>query len=82
MTYMANDYSFSQSDQQRIFEGLRHKFVLGADEPAGGWQECPICGGKGIVPQFGFESLAVHKTCDVCDGKKIISTATGKPPAD
>lgn len=47
-----------------------------------GWQVCPVCSGAGIVPQIGFESLAIHKTCDVCTGKKIISLTTGKPPED
>jgi len=42
------------------------------------WQRCPICDGVGRMPTDG---TATFKTCDVCNGKKIINVATGKPPA-
>lgn len=45
-----------------------------------GWQRCPICSGVGRIPAQ--DCPATFKACDVCAGKKIISTATGKPPAD
>lgn len=40
-----------------------------------GFQKCPICNGTG------FECvLGTQIKCTVCDGQKIISELTGKPP--
>lgn len=44
------------------------------------WQRCPICDGMGRL--LCDDGTATFKACDVCAGKKIISKATGKPPAD
>ena len=38
-----------------------------------GWQLCPKCKGKGTL-------TALSVTCDVCNGKKIISINSGLPP--
>jgi DnaJ-class molecular chaperone len=44
------------------------------------WQVCPLCKGSGIItPQY-FAAMNTSCTCDACDGKKIVSTLTGKPP--
>ena len=44
------------------------------------WQKCPICNGTGEVFPVGISNGP--KKCDVCNGKKIISKLTGKPPKD
>lgn len=46
------------------------------------YQKCPICNGTG----FEFDSLpsmnsSRKKECTVCEGSKIISQITGRPPA-
>lgn len=46
------------------------------------WQLCPKCNGHGKAPNY---DLANHipcdlDTCDLCNGKKIISIHNGKPP--
>lgn len=42
------------------------------------FQKCPICNGTGkAVNEFNS-----YMTCDVCNGKKIISSLNGKPPID
>lgn len=44
------------------------------------WQKCPVCNGLGTVPA---SDIYKHdKKCPTCSGKGIISTLTGKPPAD
>lgn len=42
------------------------------------FQKCPICNGSGKAGNE-FNSC---KMCDVCNGKKIISSLSGKPPID
>jgi DnaJ-class molecular chaperone len=51
------------------------------------WQVCPKCNGQGKV--WFPPDMALHTTfissgdpykCDVCKGRKIISTITGLPP--
>ncbi len=37
------------------------------------WQKCPVCNGSGVVPPF-------YTDCSTCNGKRIISELTGKPP--
>lgn len=46
--------------------------------PVTGWQLCPKCNGNGSMSSW--MSTNVWETCDVCDGKKIISVLTGQPP--
>lgn len=45
------------------------------------WQKCPKCNGEGteIPKTWTMQTIAI---CTVCDGKKIIHTATGKPPKE
>lgn len=42
------------------------------------FQKCPICNGSGRVSPF--NSINSSVICDVCKGKKIISTLNGIPP--
>lgn len=42
------------------------------------FQKCPICNGTGKIRNE-FNSFI---TCDVCNGRKIISELNGKPPID
>lgn len=46
------------------------------------WQTCPVCDGTGKVwaEQHGI-NLRFQNCCQVCEGKRIISTLTGLPPA-
>lgn len=44
------------------------------------WQKCPVCDGKGTIS--GLSTIAPPIGCTVCNGKKIISSTTGKPPVD
>lgn len=39
------------------------------------YQKCPVCNGTGYDSQ---SSVAIK--CSVCNGEKIISELTGKPP--
>lgn len=39
------------------------------------WQTCPICKGSGCMGYHGIK-------CDTCNGTKIISELTGKPPVE
>ncbi len=41
------------------------------------WQKCPICNGSGLNYQ---ETSIKNCPCSVCNGSKIISELTGKPP--
>lgn len=47
------------------------------------WQLCPKCSGNGYYIDTGFNGTTVNASavCDLCDGQKIISTITGKPPS-
>lgn len=49
------------------------------------WQKCPVCDGKGIIParmtKYATSLSPIEKTCDVCNGSKIISTINGLPPS-
>ena len=41
------------------------------------WQKCPVCDGRGIVPDtVSYGS----KSCHVCNGHGIISVISGLPP--
>ena len=44
------------------------------------WQLCPKCSGSGFVSSLNGTVYTSMETCDVCDGKKIISKQTGLPP--
>ncbi len=46
------------------------------------FQKCPICDGSGVVPPNTYNLCATQEVCDVCQGKKIISSLTGRPPGD
>lgn len=56
--------------------------------PIAGWQRCPVCDATGRVTNPDYE-LAARMTaiaatwivCPTCDGKRIISTLTGRPPS-
>lgn len=73
---------FDQSDSLKHITD--HVFndppVYKIETTAVGWQRCPICSGTGRLTPIGVSS-ATFETCDMCNGKKIINTATGKPPA-
>ena len=49
------------------------------------WQKCPVCDGKGIIParmtKYATSLSPIEKTCDVCNGEKIISNINGLPPS-
>lgn len=45
-----------------------------------GWQECPTCDGTGKEVMFYDASGANTTVCSTCNGKRIISKKTGKPP--
>lgn len=47
--------------------------------PVDAWQKCPVCEGEGQVP---CDFTIMNEQCPTCKGKRIISTATGKPPED
>lgn len=42
------------------------------------WQQCPVCNGDG-TDHHSILSSSIP-ICKVCNGKRIISTFTGKPP--
>lgn len=47
------------------------------------WQLCPKCQGDGNLFRHNSPALMSTSTdavCDVCNGKKIISSTTGLPP--
>lgn len=47
------------------------------------WQLCPKCNGDGDLFRYNSPSIMATNArpiCDVCNGKKIISTVTGLPP--
>lgn len=49
------------------------------------FQKCPLCNGTGEeLNPFVAHNLVttINSVCTVCKGKKIISTVTGKPPAN
>jgi DnaJ-class molecular chaperone len=41
------------------------------------WQKCPVCNGTGVS----YGGLSSSATCPTCNGQRIISELTGKPPA-
>jgi len=44
------------------------------------WQKCPVCNGTG--KNYGAHpSLIYNSNCPTCNGQRIISELTGKPPA-
>jgi len=46
------------------------------------WQTCPHCGGNGKEPTAFYNTtvrFTIHD-CTVCNGMKIISMLTGRPP--
>lgn len=49
-----------------------------------GWQLCPKCNGDGHLGRYNSPNLSdtTAPKCDVCSGKKIISTGTGLPAPD
>ena len=47
------------------------------------WQLCPKCNGDGDLFRYNSPSIMgtnARPICDVCNGKKIISTVNGLPP--
>jgi len=44
------------------------------------FQKCPICNGTGVEP-LSATSIGTQPRCLVCDGRRIINTKTGLPPA-
>lgn len=56
-------------------------FVLGyVPSTSQVWQVCPKCEGAGIAMNYSNAVPMTTDTCDVCNGKKIISIHTGLPP--
>jgi len=46
-----------------------------------GWQLCPKCNGDGNLLRFNSPSIISSDViCDLCYGRKIISTNNGLPP--
>ncbi|MDC7250730.1 MAG: hypothetical protein PQJ49_12505 [Sphaerochaetaceae bacterium] len=45
------------------------------------YQKCPNCKGSGVEDPDYTELNKSSQRCTVCNGKKIISTITGHPPA-
>lgn len=50
-----------------------------APEASARWQGCPACNGTGVDPSVRLGSAAIPP-CAVCNGQRIINTATGEPP--
>lgn len=48
------------------------------------WETCPLCKGTGTVIGIPrpWSNDASPQQCEVCNGKKIINSETGKPPKD
>lgn len=46
------------------------------------WQLCPKCNGNGMLYTMwdGVGLFSTCCTCDLCNGHKVISVFTGKPP--
>ena len=44
------------------------------------WQLCPKCNGQGTVSP-GYAATNTSCTCNLCNGRMIISVLTGLPPA-
>lgn len=45
------------------------------------WQLCPKCNGVGqMYNNVYVQTTAALLTCDLCNGKKIISKVNGQPP--
>ena len=42
------------------------------------WQKCPVCNGNGTIVIPG--TLKGSNPCPTCNGHRIISELTGKPP--
>jgi len=55
------------SNYRKILEKLTQP-IMWSYGPAG-WQKCPL-----------YKGEKDHNNCSVCKGRKIINTATGKPP--
>ena len=73
-----------------LIEGLKKFIGFNVPVMLSNWQACPKCNGQGIMnkppyvagDQQGWTSGQMSHTCDVCNGKKIISIMNGKPPAN
>jgi DnaJ-class molecular chaperone len=47
------------------------------------WQLCPKCNGVGLIDPISSSHTVISTmsiSCDLCNGKKIISKVTGEPP--
>jgi DnaJ-class molecular chaperone len=60
-------------------------FLSGAFKPQREWQACPVCAGRGVVPQGFYNphptSVATStapEQCRTCKGARIIERPTGK----
>ena len=42
------------------------------------WQLCPKCNGQGT--NYNHQATSTSCICDLCNGHKVISIFTGKPP--
>jgi len=42
------------------------------------WQLCPKCNGQGT--NYNNNAITTSCICDLCNGHKVISAFTGKPP--
>lgn len=46
------------------------------------WQKCPICNGTGVDDTINYSRNVMNTNypCQTCNGRKIISELTGRPP--
>ena len=72
-------FDWQPSDQQKSTQNQNFQFELNRLlNEVSNWQTCPLCNGTGIKSTPGLSTGC--PPCEVCNGKRIISLKTGKPP--